>query len=52
MNPIEINSKWYIQVHTEEFGEVLQLDNDIHIKPIEFQTKQEAIEYIEGYVLN
>lgn len=47
MKPKAINRKWYIEVYTKEFGNVLLLEKG-KLKAREFSTKEEAINYIKG----
>lgn len=46
MKPKAINDKWYIEVYTKEFGNVLLLEKG-KLKAREFSTKEETIDYIK-----
>lgn len=46
MKPKTINDKWYIEVYTKEFGNVLLLEKG-ELKAREFSTKEETINYIK-----
>ncbi|MCA1064702.1 hypothetical protein QTG56_24130 (plasmid) [Rossellomorea sp. AcN35-11] len=48
MKPKRIKSKWYIEVFTEEFGNVLLLNPETTLAiPLQFKTEEEAFEYIK-----
>lgn len=47
MTPKEMDSKWCIEVNTEEFGKVLLLDKSGYPIPLEFDNKKDALEHIQ-----
>lgn len=51
MKPKLIEDKWYIEVYTEEFGNVLLLKKEEYLPiPISFNTEEEAINHIKSIV--
>lgn len=47
MKPKFVDGKWYIEVHTEELGDVLLLDKSGLPIPLEFNTEIEALNHID-----
>lgn len=46
MKPKYINGKWYIEVETKEFGNILLLKDGLLPIPITFESENEVLDYI------
>jgi hypothetical protein len=48
VKPKFMDGRWYIEVHTEEFGNVLLLKREEVLPiPVSFETEKEAWDYIK-----
>lgn len=51
MRSVFLDDNWHVEANTKEFGKILLLDeNESFLKPVTFQTEEEANNYIEYYI--